>query len=444
MGPHELPHLPDVAKVDAPRLATFFACYPESIGLSDQDTQVTFTGQEMLGYAGIGAVATHLVGTTAIASLASDRLDQVFVSLRVHRASRPGSVIVRDIEDVNRVVRGLAPELAIQVPEPDERDPAFEHTYTVLELVTPLVQFDGRSWVPAPLDQSAMGLTLTRCLDVVCDLVTAYRVSTSHLMPAPARERVGPIIQWGTRPANQTDGHWDEWPDAPDSVMNGFAVLNRGLPAPEADADAVARMRGFILQRSLGFPIHAVMELQADADAAIQLRGDYRAAVMLLYSASEVFMDLALLLMCWEEGMSVEAAVAEFNPKFGARVRSKYHDRIGGGWSAKQGNVKVWQRDLVSLRHRVTHAGERVDRDAADAARDAYAGMRAHLLDRLAYSVGKYPKTAAMLVTAEGFKRRGKWSRRIEAAAASATFDVLADFVQWRNAVIQQRAAGAT
>jgi hypothetical protein len=210
---------------------------------------------------------------------------------------------------------------------------------------------------------------------------------------------------------------------------------------PDAPSDDIhERIGAFILQSQMSHPATAVAELQADARAAVAQVGDFRSAIMLFHTASEVLLDLTLSALCWEEGLSPEDAAAQFSGQLMTRVRSRYHARIGGNWQTGEGSpLHSWYQDVVLIRHRVAHAGELVDRDRADRATDSFAQLSTFVPDRLVASVNRYPKSAAIIATESGFRRRDVWTRRAQSAVASVNMRTLLEFNAWRADVLAAR-----
>jgi len=420
-----------------PRLATFFACYPDPLALASDGAHVVHFGGELLGYSQLDEIVLHYDEDDRSVRLHPALAFDLFASIRFHRGQRQHSLITQNVQDLLHVVRRFAPQLGHpdftrEEAAPDEPFAA----YTVVEMVTPLVVPHGDAWVPAPPGE-VMGPNLTRCIDGLRQIVTAYRL-TEHLpLPTPARERLGPMIVGATRPADPARGGWDSEGSL---VINAYAVAGqRGMPPP-ASPTSKAKIANFLRQRSMDYPSTAIIELQADADTALNQAGDFRSAVMLLYTASEVMLDAVLMALCWEEGMTPAEAAAEFTAPLLTRVRTKYHDRIRGNWTTNANSpVERWRTRLVLLRHRVAHAGISLDRDQAEEALAAHREFREHLLNRLTASIGRYPRAAALLVTENGLRRRGAWTRKAREAVEALDFDTIQAFTAWRDSVLAAR-----
>lgn len=420
-----------------PRIATYFTLYPEPIGLPSQGTHIILFEGELRGYSDLKELVVHYENEKPYSSLNPASMTMPFVSIRFHRGHREFSLVTQNMQDVFRVVREVAPALGQEAEKeqpPSEDDPFA--LYTVVEMVTPLIMPHGAAWVPAPPTQDYMGPNLTRCIEGLRQVVTAYRLTENILIPAPARERLGPTVVGSMRPADPSHGTWD---DSGSVVINAFAVGGHpGMPeAPGADSSK--KIATFIQQRIIDHPVSAMMELQADARVALQIYGDFRSAVMLAYTASEVLLDGVLLAMFWEEGIAIDQAAEAFAAPLVNRAKNQFHTRLGGNWSGKATSpVGKWRTGLVLLRHHIAHTGLLPDREDADQALAAYEDLRRHVLDRLAASMRRYPNTVALFLSEAGLKRRGAWTKKAR-QIASGPSETLQNFTAYREAILQAR-----
>ena len=213
----------------APRIATFFTAYPEPLGLPAGEPFIVTFGGVVHGYADLENIVLHYDGDSATVSIGSDVASTVFVSVRFHNSQRAESSITANFTETLAVVQKVAPYLDKgRAESQDTADERFS-TYTVVELVTPVIVPEGDVWVPADPDSDVMGPTLTRCFDALRMLVDAYRLVENIPMPLPARERLGPLVIAGTRPADPAAGPWDT--DV-HGVINGYALVGmRARPA---------------------------------------------------------------------------------------------------------------------------------------------------------------------------------------------------------------------
>jgi hypothetical protein len=195
-------------------------------------------------------------------------------------------------------------------------------------------------------------------------------------------------------------------------------------------------MASYFQMKAIRHPVLPVAELQTDADVAMSQSGDFRSAVMLAYSASEVFLDAILAGLLWEDGLTPDAAAECFLQPLLSRVRSQYHIRIGGSWdTSRPGPLSTWRRDLVLVRHAVAHGGDLPSRDVAEAALKAHDEVREHALVRLIASANKYPLSLGINVGEQSLKRRGLWSSRNQ-HKVSAALGHLTEFCDWREQLL--------
>ncbi|QGN58860.1 hypothetical protein [Nostocoides sp. HKS02] len=348
------------------------------------------------------------------------------------------------MDELDLVASQVAPNLAIDegpatrtALDEDDADDTWS-SYTVVEMAIPLVKpFDHEQWQPASVEDSVMGENLTMCIEALLHLLDAYRLVTKTVMRPPARERLGPFILAGTRPAELSGDSWDH---PPYQVLNVFALAGQpGIRRTATEAE-IRRMSTYLHQKARRYPITAVLELQADGEAALEIAGDFRSSVMLYYSAGEVFLDLALMLMLWEEGKAASEAALVFDPPLLVRVRTEYHTRLGGNWQPQgRSAVAEWRANLVQMRHQVAHAGKSPTREEAEAARDAHRRLIEGVGTRFAAKVRRYPRSLSLLVAREALERRGRVSRAADDALKQLTTEVMLEFLDWRDAVLIAR-----
>jgi hypothetical protein len=436
--------LPPPARV--PRVATFYALYPETLGLADGTTFAIALGQPIRGF---GKIAMHLKDGEAPFWLDPKLSQWAAVSVRFHRAIHDRNFLQERESMLMSVVDSSAgsafPEFERSLSDPDtgearpspSHDPTTGKEYTVVEMSTQLVMPEEEHWQACEPNSYVMGPTLTRCIEGLIRVVDAYRFAENIPMPSPARERLGPAIAAVTRAADPSQGGWDS---PAQYVVNSFATQGArhfivGTQSPET----LKRMAEYVTLTSRGHPSVAVINLQADLDNAM-FDGNFRVVLMFAYTASEILLDLSLMGMLFEEGKSAAEGVTFFAKPLKTRLLAEYHDRLGGAWNPRNSDaVSGWLRSVREVRNRVAHAGYLPDYEEARIAREAYFSLRLHLLDRLASRPKKYPFTAGLQVSPAGFERRGITSKSAREATRTA-FDRLDDFLAWRDDLIRLRA----
>ncbi len=434
------PERPDSALI--PRVATFFALYPETLGLEDG---ATFCVASSIPLRGLARTAMHLAEGKPPFWLDPRLSELVAVSVRFHRGRRDRHILREHDQMLMSVVRSITGE---SFPEPDsfadqpERSPEDEEpsgmSCTVVEMTTQLAVPRKGYFEACEPGGGVLGPTLTRCIDGLIQVIDAYRFAEKVSMPSPARERLGPGIVAATRAADPAQGGWD----APAEYwINAFGAHGFGFVVGTQTPQTFQTMARFLGQASLGDPLHPYLYLQAELENAMFHDGNFRAVLMFAHSASEVLMDIALTAMLFEEGRTPEEAVSSFATPLKTRILTEYHNRLGGAWGSKGSNtVAVWLRDVLLVRHRVAHAGYSPHYEEAEAAHRAYFSLGQHLRDRLAARAKRYPFTAGLLVRSGGFERRDIRTKAAQTAVQIAD-ERLIEFVAWRNNLIQLRAS---
>lgn len=426
-----------------PRVATFFALYPDPLGFADGAFNCFIEDSPIRGFP--AKIALHFKEGESSIYLDPRAHELLFVSIRFHRGTNQRSFFTEHMSQLLRVVE--------RVGGPHFRDPGFESSdvngakesaiaddasvYTVVEMTTPIVRPQGSHWEPCLPTKDVMGPTLTRCLQDLVRVITAYRAAEKILLPSPARERVGPMIISATRPANPDDGGWD--PEVRD-VINSFATYRQPILRGDHKSTTMTAIADYVFYEQIGHPTLALGSLQNEMDVALYHDGNFRGAVMSAHSATEVLLDVALMGMLFEEGETPEAVTSVFDKPLKTRLLSEFPRRLSGAWDPKGSNaVAVWIRDLLTLRHRVAHTGYMPSSEEATAAREAYYSLGRHLRDRLTFRVKKYPFTAGVLVTRAGFERRNVRTKAAADAVKAASPEALTAFASWRADVMRLR-----
>lgn len=427
-----------------PRVATFFALYPDPLGLADGTYFCPAEESPVRGFP--SKVILHLKEGESPVYLDPRLHEYLFVSVRFHRGTRQ-NFITEHVSQLSQVVERVG---GIHFRQPAAESPPAYATgregsesenagsvYTVVEMTTPIVCPRGSYWEPCPPTDDVMGPTLTRCLETLVRVITAYRAAENILIPSPARERVGPMIISATRPANPGEGDWD--PEVR-NVINFFATHRQPLLQGDHKPTTMTAMAEYTFYESIGHPSLALGSLQNEMDVALYHDGNFRSAVMLAHSASEVLLDVTLMGMLFEEGIDLKTTAHVFDRPLKSRLLIEYCDRLGGAWNSKGSNaVAAWIQNLLTLRHRVAHTGYMPSSEEATAAREAYYGLGRHLRDRLTARVKKYPFTAGLLVTRAGFDRRNVQTKATAEAEQAVSAEALIAFAAWRADVMRLR-----
>jgi len=427
-----------------PRVATFFAVYPDPLGLTARGCYFVIADKAPVhGFS--DKVALHIKGDETL-WLQPTLAGHLVTSIRFHRGRHKLDPVETYDTELMEIIQAVSsdsfPEFEQSSSMKNDHGHEDQRTahelfmaYTIVEMTTQLVVPQDGGFSACEFNHDAMGPALTRCIDGLIRVVNAYRFTEHISIQAPARERIGPTIVGATRPADPALGGWD----APaHSIINTFATSGWPmLRGKEEYPSTSEKMLAWLQLDSIDYPVVAIAHLQAELDTAFGHQGNFRAAVMFAHSASEVLLDTALMAMLFEEGQTPAEAASMYDAPLKTRLLTKYHDRLGGVWSATGDNaVSTWINNLLKLRHRVAHTGYMPSWTEANTAREAHYSLGTHLRDRLAARVKTYPLAAGMLLTAKGFERRGLHTKATTEALGLANSNRMDDFISWRRDVL--------
>lgn len=410
-----------------PRLAVFFVRCPDPLGFPGAASLCIQLSGNLDGY---GDVALHL-DLDGSAPVVRPSPSNMFVSVRFHTGRRVASLFDSSLREGRSVVSSVVPAAVLRLPDgSDEAGSEADQwsTFTMAELVTPLAAADGDGvYHPVVPGEQAMAEAFERSVEVLFLIVRACRNALKLPLDTPSRERLGPEFFEVSRRAGAGLEAWDE--------TGGWVINAESIPSsqpPLVDEAQVRQLTSGITMETTGHPAIGFTELRSEAAAALR-HGDYRAAVMLYHTASEVLLDVTLMLMQWEEG-KMPADLAElFKRPLLTRVRSEFPPRLGGVWDNGAGSIiDTWRKDLVLVRHRTIHGGFPVTPPAAAGAKKAHDALITHVFNRLAENFRKYPKTTGTLVAKEAFQRREKLSRAVETTIVPLRGESLQAFNAWR------------
>lgn len=253
-----------------------------------------------------------------------------------------------------------------------------------------------------------------------------------------AREASPFAVPFGVRRLWDDDGE-----PLPFQVPLSLYLLNSNLTARDANLDDAeeATLRTALREQADGGPFTSYLDFRREASVALWRDGGYRAAVLFTATACEVLLDELLAHMLWQEGARPEEAAPVFGPYLATRVKTQYHRRLGGTWAVDApGPVRDWSVDVAALRNRVVHAGHEPTIEQARAAAEATEALQDHLGDLLATRTAAYPRTALVLPGEHGLRRRGRWSRRLEAIRDDPDqVPWTATYARWRLAMQRAR-----
>ncbi|GAA2073764.1 hypothetical protein [Microbacterium hatanonis] len=281
----------------------------------------------------------------------------------------------------------------------------------------------------APSDD-AISEAFSEGLGMIQQLQRAYYLATGDSVQLVAREALPAAI-----PFARNTPEAGEAVDVGMYLTHGPALRRDTLSAVLTDDQLTAirtALRGSI-------PFWPVADLRREAEAALELRGDYRGAVLASATSAEVLLDTILLHLLWTDGVQASEAANLFTETgLATRVKTQYHIRIKGDWDVTgSGAVADWYRHTALLRHRVVHAGYRPSRaEAVLSLQSAYA-LERFIGDLLAApgTLAKYLKTALAFVGVPGLTRRNVLSKRIRGMLDALPSDPHAAYIAWETSM---------
>jgi hypothetical protein len=134
--------------------------------------------------------------------------------------------------------------------------------------------------------------------------------------------------------------------------------------------------------------------IRNDAAVCLQLRGQYRAALILVAAAAENMIDTFTQFLLWEEGADAATASTDYRGRVGivTRTRRLLPPRIGGSWDGTGDSpVADWYRLVVEPRNATSHVGSDVSREEAWQAWNALDALRFYIGGRVFANQTKYP-----------------------------------------------------
>jgi hypothetical protein len=415
------------------RLARFIFALPEPLPFPD------------------GTVHQAKIGNAADA-VTSD--DDPWVTLAIHQVTNATGRTSGSMAAVLEVIDRL-PDLpeGDRVREDSTKVPKVDVSYTVIDAVT---SFDSPDELPdgdGARDWPPRSDAFNRCLRFVNDLARAYRVTTQTSYGLPTYERIPHPILGFTADAERVE--FDEGglvgvlvglPEGAWRGPNLMLLEHYNTPddhlGPMIDDSRVGEFNFWMTQVRYGNPLMQAHEAQLDARRALQVVGDYSAAVVLAQTASEILLDGVMALILWEMGSTPEDAALRFEEgKITRRVKTDFPSLLGGNWKL-DGSAPAarWFHRSVRVRHRIVHGGYRPARLEAVDALNALRDLQTHTFDRLAARRDKYPRATLMTVAQSGLVARGLWHGKIkqfvEQVAPTEPYWTHS-YAEWRDAMVK-------
>jgi hypothetical protein len=348
-----------------------------------------------------------------------------FASLRFWRAPPSDPMRGMEAEAVDYVMRLVLPAELLQGGESRSVDPPPADHTTVVEAVTVL----------DPAEEDPMTEAFERCFGLIGSVLRSYRTYAKVSMPSLTRERLPPLLLYATRTAASPP----EWGGL------GLFLLHTNVdyvPEPMTKAE-LDEMQGYMMVLSREHPLALFSDFSLEAQVALERDGRYGEAISLIQTSMEVLFDGVLGLLLWETKSDPEEVARRiFRGSLFRRVTAQLAPRLGGDWSVEgEAPIAQWRAAIARPRNRIVHTGYRPSYDEAVRARTAGGRVEEFLMERLVEQRRSYPRTALLLVSERGLRRRGGMDRfmREFVARADEEPDWLASFRDWRSAVDQAR-----
>lgn len=283
--------------------------------------------------------------------------------------------------------------------------PTTEALGTVMELATPLLPASSGEYRESVSD------AFDRCLEDLNKFMRAYLAVTSDPKFRPiTRQTCRFAVPWTTQDAEWTYGQL------------GVFMVHQGLgqmPYMEEDLTEEQQRKLQILwqQTTAGYPFVPFLERARVAKREYLADGDYPTTVIAAYTACEVLLNTALLMMAWEEGKTRDETRAWFEARlqFMNRVSREVQPRLGGNWANPPRKSPMGQLEMLSdVRQKVVHLGYLPTEKEAQEALEALHVLEEFVKQRFAEKRLTYPRTCLLLNGEPGLRRRGLWDPGIQ------------------------------
>ncbi len=309
-------------------------------------------------------------------------------------------------------------------------------TITVVEMVT----------VASLPETGSASDPFLRCVACLTDVVDAYRVAENVKIARISYEQLGPLIMTYHRSWAEPYEWWGPTAMQLDHVNVKVADLE------QLDPDRLKRVLQLLQHLRAQHPFSRWLELCRDRDYAFHIQGDYRATVIQTALAVEVLVFTVLACLLWEQTFPALPTVEEIGSaktilkKDSSPLRAELGRRLGGDWSSQESPSSGWQIKGASLRNRAVHLGYRPTRHEAEQAIIAAVDLDQFIVNRLAQTVTRHHRTAAMHLGEPGLERLGAMTRRVRNLLDQSTSepDWVQSYLEWQPASCRvTRGAGA-
>ena len=242
-----------------------------------------------------------------------------------------------------------------------------------------------------------MRSALESALEVIRSRQSAYYAATRIAVTLVEYALLPPVILVAVRSLSEVA---DEVPVTPHSFVTGSTPTQIG-PINDLSEDELLT---FQQAASNSSPFNRYLDLYRQGSVALS-RGNTRECVVMMATAAESFVNVFLAHLQWDECLTPELSVKEWSPSLDNRIKSSFHNRLGGVWNVSApGPIQDWERQIAAIRHRVVHAGHKPTLEEARSSLGALNSLVSFCGDRLVHggNLKKYARTAIAMLGAEG------------------------------------------
>ncbi len=438
-GPCE-PDLPSDPPSEPPILhshvAYFFIPLPEPLGLPDKHVVrcAAYTGDDWYRQDD----HDHDEGPPPPVYMAASLLFH-----RTKAASSTGAVLASLFELAHAVMPADGSVEAADTPHQHGDDESHSPPTTDGTVVEVAVPFDfSTDEVEGEDEWADVTAAFDAGLNYVREVQRAYFMARRRPLRLVTRESLPFAIPMAIRPLYDDDGELASFRAPISTYLLHQNLLHKEFRDADLNEQESSAMDAALIAQGSHGVFRGYADFVREADVALNVDGAYRAAVLFNATACEVLFDELLAHMLWEERSRPEEAADIFDSWLTSRVKTKYHQRLGGRWAIDQpGPIAAWSQTVAALRNRVVHGGYEPTLEETRDAFEASGALETYLCDLVANKVSAYPRTALALPGAAGLRKRGKWTGALDRLADDpAEVDWRDTFVRWRETMQRLRA----
>lgn len=237
-----------------------------------------------------------------------------------------------------------------------------------------------------------LSAALDTALRAVRSLQSAYVASTRRTTRILTRQQLPAFVPVGLRAANRT-------PVEDGSIRMIFAN-DRFERFGIGETLTEAQQASMFKTQNQPDRIRAYTDLYNQALVALNLDGNCREAAVMVGAASEAFLNLLILCLRWETGMTPEISALAWPDSFATRISTNLPPVLGGNWSPRgEAPYGRWRRHTYELRNRVAHGGYEPSTHECELAIKSLDALIAEIAMRLTSGarLKAYPRVASML-----------------------------------------------